>query len=195
MNKTLYHLLAAAALALAAPAQASIVDFDALNADASLSSLEDFNPYAGLTWSQWFLGDTGVEGYDNAAHSGSNYVMNGYGVDALEVASASAFHFTGAWFVAPNINGARASWVNISAYDSADGLIGSTGNIAIDTSYRWVAADFANATRLVVSRDEGFFAMDDVTFASASPVPEPATVTLFGAGALGLCLWRRQRRA
>jgi hypothetical protein len=192
MKMKLTRLLAAAAFVLAPAAQAGVIHFDNLAAGATLTSMDDFNPYAGFQWSQWFLGDTAVEGYDNAAHSGANYLMNGYGADELEVSGAAPFKVAGAWFVAPNINGARASWVNLSAYDAADQLIGSTGNIAIDGSYRWVAANFAGVSRLVVTRDDGFFAMDDFTLLPGGAIPEPGTPALFAAG---LALALRARHA
>lgn len=185
------RLAAAAAFFLAPCAHAAVISFDDLDAGAMLTSLEDHGAYAGFTWSRWYLGDTGVGGYGNAAHSGINYVMNGYGVDALAIDRAAAFDFTGAWFAAPAINGARATWVRIDAFDGSGALLGSTGLVAIDGVHRWVAGGFANVHRLVVTRDEGFFAMDDFTFQEASPVPEPATPLLFAAGAAALALRRR----
>jgi len=193
MNKICMSIIAATAFLLAPGAHASVVSFDDLDADATLSSLEDTGTYAGFTWSQWYLGDTAVEGYGNAARSGINYAMNGWGVDALEIAGSGAFTFTGAWFAAPEINGGRASWVSIDAYDALGALVGSTGQVAIDGVHRWVAGGFANVSRLVVSRDEGFFAMDDFSFEAASPVPEPGTSALLAASALALVLTRRRR--
>lgn len=192
MKKTITRFLASAAFLLAPAVHASVIEFDDLPAAATLSSMDDYSPYGGFTWGQWFLGDTSVEGYDNAARSGANYLMNGYGVDELEVASATAFDIAGAWFVAPNINGAKASWINLSAYDAAGQLIGSTGNVAIDATYRWVAANFADVSRVVVTRDDGFFAMDDFTLQDAGTVPEPGTIALLAVG-LAMALGARGR--
>jgi hypothetical protein len=196
MKTTFTRLLAAAAFVLAAPVHASVLNFDDLQADATLSSMDDHGPYGGFSWGQWFLGNSAVEGYDNAARSGLNYLMNGFGVDELEVAGAGLFDLAGAWFVAPNINGAKASWINISAYDAANQLIGSTGNVAIDGTYRWVAANFTDVSRVVITRDDGFFAMDDFTLQGSSTVPEPGTLALFGAGlALALGARRKAKRS
>ena len=99
------------------------------------------------------------------------------------VSSATAFNFTGAWFAAPNTNGATASWINVTAYDAADHVIGSTGNVAIGADYRWVGANFTNVARLNISRDDGWFVMDD--FNVQSPVPEPGSVLML---LVGLCV-------
>lgn len=190
MKASTTRLAAAAAFFFSLHAHASLISFDDLRADGNLVSLEEQGSHAGFAWSRWYLGDTAVEGYGNAARSGANYVMNGYGVDALEIAHATAFDFTGAWFAAPGINGARAGWVQVDGYDLTGALVGSTGHVAIDGVHRWVAAGFAGVHRLVVTRDEGFFVMDDFTFAQASPVPEPGTLALFAIGAAAIALRR-----
>ena len=128
MKKTLTALLAGAGLLLAAQSHASVVNFDNLDAGGKLSSIGKYNPYADLNWSSsWFLGDTSVGGYSNGAHSGHEFVSNGFGVNNLSVSSAKAFDFAGAWFATPATNGAHASWVDITAYDASNNVIGTTG--------------------------------------------------------------------
>jgi endoglucanase len=179
MKNFLIGLFMSAGLMLATQAQSAPVDFEDLHADGDLTALT--SPYAGLNWGEdWYYGDTTVEGYGNAAHSGASYVTNGYGVDNLAVSSASTFNFAGAWFAAPNTNGAVASWINITAYDAADHVIGSTGNVSIDSSYQWIAANFSNVARLNITRDDGWFVMDDFTLASAVPEPSSAMMLLAG---------------
>lgn len=199
MKKILIGFLAGAVLTLASPAQAAVVDFDDVSAGGKLSTLSKYNPYEDLTWtSSWFLGDTAVSGYSNGAHSGTQFVSNGFGVNNLGISSATAFNLDGAWFATPATNGSKATWINISAYDAANQLIGSTGNVAINGTYSWVQASFANVSRLTITRDKGWFVMDDLSMSAIgpvpSPVPEPGSMVLLAAGLLmtGFAATRRK---
>ena len=196
MKKIIFALVAGIGVSIAA--QATVLDFDGLapNRDSDnkvvLTSMTNFPSYGGFTWSSNFaLGDTTYAGYDNAAHSGTNFVNN-KGAPKLAIASSTLFDFAGAWFVAPNISGPRASWVNITAYDAADNVIGSSGNVGIGTSYSFIAAAFNDVAKIVINRDKGFYAMDDFTLANAA-VPEPAG--LFGVGLAAALLMSTRRKS
>lgn len=189
MKKILTGFLTGAVLTLASPARATVVDFDDVSAGGKLSALSKYNPYDGLSWTNsWYLGDTAVNGYSNGAHSGTQFVTNGFGVNNLGISSAAAFNLVGAWFATPATNGSKATWINITAYDAANQLIGSTGNIAINGAYSWVQASFANVSRLTITRDKGWFVMDDLLMSAIgsvpSPVPEPGSLFLLTAGLL-----------
>jgi hypothetical protein len=195
MKKTLFALIASATLLLAGGAHAGVTNFDELAAGGDFSSLNDISPYAGLNWSgDWFAGDNTIDGYANAAHSGTNFAVNGFGSDAVTVGSATGFNFTGAWFATPAGGADKASWINISAYDAANQLIGTTGNIAIGASYLWVDAAFSNVSSLSIIRDSGWYVMDDFTTSTgaSADVPEPASALILGIGALALVAARRR---
>lgn len=195
MKKIICALIASASLALAGAAHAGVVAFDDVNTAGDFVSLSDLTPYAGLNWSSdWYAGDNSIGGYANAARSGANYVVNGFGAEEVSISSAIGFNFTGAWFVAPEGAGEKASWINISAYDALNQLIGTTGNIAIGESYLWVAGNFSNVAMLTIARDTGWYAMDDFSITDAAAVPVPATPLVLGIGLLALWLGRRLNR-
>ena len=192
MKKILFALIASASL-LAGAAQAGPLGFEDLATLGEFTSLSDLNPYAGLSWSSdWFAGDNSIDGYANGAHSGSNFAVNGFGSDAMSVSSATGFNFAGAWFATPAGGGDKAGWINISAYNALNELIGSTGPIAIGDSYQWVAASFSNVAMLTITRDSGWYVMDDFTTIAAAVVPAPATPLVLGIGLLALGLARRR---
>ena len=115
----------------------------------------------------------------------------GFGSDAMTISSADGFNFAGAWFATPGGGADKDSWINISAYDAANQLIGSTGNVAIGASYRWVGAAFGNVSFLRITRDSGWYVMDDFTTATTT-VPEPGTQLMLGIGLLVLVTGRRR---
>jgi len=197
MKKLLLGVAASACLLLASYTHANTIDFDDFAADGELYQLNEIHPnsYSGLNWSaNWFLGDTDF--IASGAHSGTNYLLNGFGLDTnlytLEISSDSPFSFLGAWFASPTDFSDRASWVSITAYDAAHQQIGSTGNVTIDENYRWIDANFANVASLRITRDAGWFVMDDVTLRSTTSVPEPSGLALLLLGLAGLGAARRR---
>ena len=192
MKKTLLALIACAALALAGAAHADVINFDELAPGGEFASLSELHPYAGLTWSEdWYAGDTSMDGYANAARSGTNFVVNAYGNANMSISRATAYNFDGAWFATPEGAAAKAGWINISAYNALDQLIGTTGDVAISDSYLWVAGGFGNVVRLAITSDGGWYAMDDFNIADAVAVPVPATPLVLAIGLLALGLSRR----
>lgn len=192
MKTHLLGLIATAALMFTNATQAAVINFDDLDAGGKLASIGKYNPYQDIAWSNnWLLGVNTLAGYNNGAHSGSQFVNN-FGVNNISFSSATAFDFAGAWFAIPNTNGTRATWVNVSAYDAANQLIGSTGNINLSNTYAFIAANFDNVSKITVTRDKGFFIMDDVTLVDAAEVPEPAGLALAALAITALGVSRRR---
>ena len=194
MKKILCALFASASLMLAGGAHAAVIGFDDVNiTDGEFTSLSDASPYASLAWGEgWFAGDSSMDGYANAARSGANFAVNGHGDDEISISSATGFHFAGAWFATPEGASDKASWINISAYNALNELIGTTGNFVIGDSYQWVNGGFANVAMLTIRRDSGWYVMDDFSTSAASgSVPVPATPLVLGIGLLALVLARR----
>jgi len=199
MKKTLLALIAGASLMLAGAAHAGVTGFEDVATDGDFASLSDINPYAGLTFSDdWYAGDNTIDGYGNGAHGGMHFAVNGFGSDGATISSATPFNFAGAWFAAPDGAADKASWIAISAFDAGNNLIGTTGPVAIGSGYVWAAAAFDNVSSLSITRDTGWYVMDDFTTVASAPasgeVPEPATPLMLGAGAFALVLGRARRR-
>lgn len=79
-----------------------------------------------------------------------------------------------------------------SVYDAANALIGT---FAIDRGF--FGFEYAGGiSRFVVSAPVGYQMMDNLEFGNvAADVPEPAMLSLFGLGAIGLGLGRRRKTA
>ncbi|PQP00765.1 hypothetical protein C5614_04150 [Massilia phosphatilytica] len=188
-------MFASTSMMLAGGTHATVIGFDDVITGGDFNSLSDASPYASLSWGEgWFAGDNGIDGYANAAHSGANFAVNGFGDDQISVSSATGFNFAGAWFVTPEGASDKAGWINITAFDALNRLIGTTGNIAVGDSYQWVAGGFANVAMLTITRDSGWYVMDDFTTTVApGTVPVPATPLVLVIGLLAMVLVRRMR--
>ncbi len=196
MKKTICALFAGASLMLAGATHAGVIGFDDVFIDNEFTSLSDAGPYAGLSWGPgWSAGDISLDGYTNAAYSGSNYAVNAYGDDEISISSATGFNFAGARFATPERAAIKAGWINITAYDALNEVIGTTGRIEIGDVYQWVSGGFANVAMLTITRDDGWYVMDDFTTTDdAGTVPVPATPLVLGIGLLAMILARRMPR-
>jgi hypothetical protein len=175
-------------------ANAAVLNFDDINPGANyvtMSSLGQSN-YAGLSWdTDWYVGNTSVSSYGNAAHSGTQYLSNGGNVTNLSVGFGTLFDFDGAWFATPSHSN-PAEWVNISAFDSLNNLIGTTGEVSINSTMSWVNAGFSDVAYLNITRGDGWFTMDDFTYNSSVNVPEPTSIVLFGLGLASIGFSRKK---
>lgn len=92
----------------------------------------------------------------------------------------------------------RNGELDISFYDLSNNLLGSlaastSGTFAWDQFHGFMS-DSGSIGRVVFS-NVGHMVLDNVTFQSASSVPEPSTLMLFGIGITGLVFSKRRRQA
>ncbi|SFV11258.1 PEP-CTERM sorting domain-containing protein [Pseudoduganella namucuonensis] len=187
MKTTLKKMLLALLLgACSATSSAGVINFDDLSGDFTEAIA---GGYQGLNWdnvgsirSDAFPGS----GYEAGTVSQANTAYNrDGGAVAISKAGAGTFNFVGAFFT--------SAWVEqeISFEGYLDGQLthSSATSFVLDTTTPlWVQLGWSGIDTLLIYNSSGTqWAMDDMK------VPEPASLALFGAGAMGLMLARRRK--
>lgn len=166
---------------------AAVINFDDLAGDDTQPIASG---YAGLNWenmgsirSDAFPGS----GYEAGTVSQSNAAFNSDGgYAAISHAGAGSFNFVGAYFT--------SAWmeqeISFEGYQNGQLRYASATSYVIDTATPlWVRLGWSGIDTLVIYNSSGTaWAMDDMV------VPEPASLALFGACAIGLMLARRRKR-
>lgn len=178
-------------LALIAPlVNAELISFE--DVDAVDGSVRSQN-YAGFEWdARWALGTTSLAGFSGVASDGAQFLYNAGLTTNLVISRADPFDLLGLYLAAPSLR-SRAYWVSLTAYDSANQFIGTTGYKIIGTSPLWVGTNYTNVSRLVVNPVGGLFAIDGLQYRDIpARLSEAGALALFAIGLLGL--WAARRR-
>ncbi|WP_377704289.1 PEP-CTERM sorting domain-containing protein [Pseudoduganella sp. UC29_71] len=173
--------------ACCAASHAGVINFDELSGDFTEAIASG---YQGLVWdnmgairSDAFPGS----GYEAGTVSQANAAYNrDGGTVAISKAGAGAFDFVGAYFTSAWLEQELA----FEGYLNGELLHSTAQPFVIDTvTPLWVQLDWSGIDTLVIYNSSGTqWAMDDMV------VPEPPSLALFGAAAMGLMLARRRRR-
>lgn len=179
---------------------ATVLNFDDLALNGTYGPMSNLN-YGGFDWdSRWYAGDNTNGTYNNGAHSGTQYLSNGWAVNDLLVSQASPFDFNGAWFAHPDRNFNIATQIQLFGLASDNSILYQTGLVDINDTHQYIAANFGGVNKIRIwhnNGNAGWFVMDDFEYnepIGQQPVPEPGTLMLLGTGLLGLVGLRKKSK-
>ncbi len=171
-------------------ASAGTIGFDDIDAeDGSVAQQR----YEGFQWdARWALGHTSMPGFSGITNSGVQFLYNAGLTSNLVISRTNPFDLLGLYLAAPDLR-SRAYWVKLTAYDSSNQVIGTTGYKTIGTSPLWVGTPFTNVSRLVIDPYGGLFSIDGLQYRNTLVnLSEAGALALFAIGLLGL--WAARRR-
>ena len=193
MKKLLFSgLLIFILLSFVSVASATLLNFDDIYSGSGWTTIPD--GYGGLNWTNAEVVIEGYAGYYTQSAVSGNYAADNGGGNPLTVSSSGTFDFSGAWFTPAN--GSQPGDISVEAFLG----VASQGTQLIDLTDAaplWVDFAFTGIDQLVFTPTStghpSYFAFDGFTY-NANPVPEPATMILFGLGLLGVAGVSRRKK-
>ena len=189
MKKQLTFLAGALLLAGSLSSQAAIVvlDFEDLPGSGTMP-----NGYHGLI--DW---EAGVwNHYDSAQspytpHSGVERTYQTTADTTPSWTFLTPVVFDGAWW-----SGESNASAQYNLYDASNTLVATSGTVFGSSTPTWLASGYSGLVSRVevLTPQADYIVMDDLTYETTAPVPEPGTYALLAVGIAGLVLRKRMAR-
>lgn len=181
-------------IALGSVAGAAVLTFDDVGGLKTSWNNPIYDGYGGFNWDQMYVLHKDFHpgtGYEKGVVSGEWAAYNAW--DNITTINDQTFNFNGAYFTS-----AWDETNEITATGYINGIQKYTATYGINNQTpSWLQFDFLGIDTLTLTSEGLHFVMDDFTFtntAQTAPVPEPATMLLFGAGLLGIGRFSRRKK-
>lgn len=184
-------MLACSLLVAGAPAKATVIGFDSIDASAGPVAVTSQFAGLGVSFSNLFVMESSAPFVSTAPNVG---VINDEVPFSLLVTAtfSAAVSDVSAVFFDSNVG---TNLVTMKAFDAANALLGTTIATTPGSQMQVVSLSFAGTRRVTLETDADGSLFDDFTFTPAVAVPEPGMVALFGFGLAAMGLGRRRKRA